>query len=68
MIVILVNRIFENNITQFDGSFVINEETVMRLGGISFDGEPTNEEIEARINDIVASNFKGVTIESITIE
>jgi hypothetical protein len=68
MIVILVNRNYSNGITQFDGSFVINEETVMRLGGILFEGEPTNEEIEARINDIVTSNFEDITIESITIE
>ncbi len=68
MTVILVNKNYSNNITQFDGSFIIDEETVMRLGGISFNGEPSIEEIELRINDIVIHNFEGVTIQSIKIE
>jgi hypothetical protein len=67
MIVILVNKQEHNNKVQYDASFIENQETLLRLGGIIFDNEPTFEEIEERINDIIKSNFENIILEKIEI-
>jgi hypothetical protein len=65
MIVILVNKQYDNERTQFDGSFIENDETLLRLGGITFEGKPSYEEVETRIIEIINSNFEVLILEKI---
>jgi hypothetical protein len=67
MIATYINRQFDGTYTYFDLVFEENEEQLLRLGGVSFLSEPSIEEMESRVVEIVGFNLPDYEINQIII-
>lgn len=54
---IFLNKYFDGIYNYYDLSFEENEEIILRLNGVIFEGEPTTEEEEARAREIAFNNL-----------
>lgn len=67
MIATYLNKYFDGTYTYYDLVFEENEEQLLRLGGVSFRGDHTIEEMESRVVEIVGFNLPDYEINQIII-
>jgi hypothetical protein len=65
MVATYINRQFDGTYTYYDLVFEENGEQLLRLGGVSFLSEPSIEEMESRVIEIVRFNLPEYEINQI---
>ena len=67
MMATYINKYFDGTYTYYDLVFEENEEQLLRLGGVSFRGEHTIEEMESIVIQIAEFNLPDYEINEIII-
>lgn len=62
-----MNRYTDGTYTYYDLSFDENDQNLLRLGGVIFNGDPSEQEIKDRIYEIISFNLADYELKNIII-